>query len=59
VLADWRGACAQAASRINAAKERGARIVWVVILEMTAALALAAFIVWFTWPKKPPKDKDK
>jgi hypothetical protein len=28
---------------------------WVVILEMVLALGLAAFIVWFTWPKKPPK----
>jgi hypothetical protein len=28
---------------------------WVVYLEVIFALALAAFIVWFTWPKKPPK----
>jgi hypothetical protein len=28
---------------------------WVVVLEVVVALALAAFIVWFTWPKKPPK----
>jgi hypothetical protein len=31
---------------------------WVVILEMVFALGLAAFILWFTWPKKkPPDDK--
>jgi hypothetical protein len=29
---------------------------WVVYLEMGLALALAAFIVWWTWPKKPRKD---
>jgi hypothetical protein len=28
---------------------------WVVYLEMGIALFLAIFIVWFTWPKKPPK----
>jgi len=26
---------------------------WVIYLEVLLALALAAFIVWFTWPKKP------
>jgi len=25
---------------------------WVIYLEIVLALALAAFIVWFTWPKK-------
>jgi hypothetical protein len=25
---------------------------WVVFLEIAIALGLAAFIVWFTWPKK-------
>ena len=31
---------------------------WVVILEMVFALGLAAFIVWWTWPKKKkPDDK--
>jgi hypothetical protein len=29
---------------------------WVVYLEMGLALALAVFIVWWTLPKKPPKD---
>jgi len=28
---------------------------WVVYLEMGIALFLAVFIVWWTWPKKPPK----
>jgi hypothetical protein len=25
---------------------------WVIYLEVVLALGLAAFIVWFTWPKK-------
>jgi len=29
---------------------------WVVILEMLAALALAVLIVWWTWPKKRKDD---
>ena len=44
------GACAQAASTIHA--------MWVVILEMVLALGLAAFIIWFTWPKKPGKQDE-
>jgi len=28
---------------------------WIVYLEMGVAFVLAVFIVWFTWPKKPPK----
>jgi hypothetical protein len=28
---------------------------WIVYLEMGVALVLAVFIVWFTWPRKPPK----
>ena len=31
---------------------------WVVYVEMLLALALAAFIVWWTWPKKK-KDGDQ
>jgi len=27
--------------------------VWVIYLEMLAALVIAGLIVWFTWPKKP------
>jgi hypothetical protein len=26
---------------------------WVIYLEIVVALAIAALIVWFTWPKKP------
>jgi hypothetical protein len=32
---------------------------WVVILEMGLALALAAFIVWWTLPKKRGRDDNK
>jgi len=31
---------------------------WVVYLEVLLALALAVFLVWFTWPKKR-KDDDQ
>jgi hypothetical protein len=31
---------------------------WVIYVEMLLALALAAFIVWWTWPKKK-KDRDQ
>jgi len=26
---------------------------WVVYLEIVFALAIAIFIIWFTWPSKP------
>jgi len=26
---------------------------WIVYLEMLLALAVAALIIWFTWPRKP------
>jgi hypothetical protein len=26
---------------------------WIIYLEIIVVLALAALIVWFTWPKKP------
>jgi hypothetical protein len=29
---------------------------WVVLLEIAVVLALAVFIVWFTWPKKLDDD---
>jgi hypothetical protein len=32
---------------------------WVVYIEMLLALVLAAFIVWWTWPKKKEKDRDQ
>jgi hypothetical protein len=31
----------------------------VVYLEMLLALAVAIFIVWFTWPKKKSRDEDQ
>jgi hypothetical protein len=38
----------------NSRIRRGtSRIMWVVYLEIVLALALAIFIVWFTWPRKP------
>jgi len=43
---------------VQAASAHAATIsaMWVVYLEVGIALGLAAFIVWFTWPKKPPKN---
>jgi hypothetical protein len=32
---------------------------WIVFLEMGVALGLLLLIVWWTWPKKRPKDEDK
>ena len=29
---------------------------WVIYVEILLALALAAFIVWWTWPKKKKDD---
>jgi hypothetical protein len=26
---------------------------WVIYLELLVVLAIALFIVWFTWPRKP------
>jgi hypothetical protein len=44
------GNCAHAAlSRIRSQTNRA---MWIVYLEMALALALAAFIIWFTWPRK-------
>jgi hypothetical protein len=44
------GTCAQpAASTISA---RSARDMWVIYLEVGVVLALAALMVWWTWPKK-------
>jgi hypothetical protein len=28
---------------------------WVIYLELLLVLAIAVFIVWFTWPRKPEK----
>ena len=30
-----------------------AQRMWIIYLEVLVALALAGFIVWFTWPRKP------
>ena len=31
---------------------------WIIFLEMALVLALAAFIVWWTWPRaKKPEDR--
>jgi hypothetical protein len=45
------GSCVHPAlSRIRSQTNRA---MWIVYLEMLLAFALAAFIVWFTWPRKP------
>jgi hypothetical protein len=50
-LAGGFGGVAQAAaSRIKA---RQTQRMWVIYLEIVAVLGLVAFILWFTWPKKP------
>jgi hypothetical protein len=50
---DGAGICPQpAASRIIDHARRARHGMWVVILEMLAALALLILIVWWTWPKK-------
>jgi hypothetical protein len=33
-------------------RNQAQRAMWIVYLEMLLALALAAFIIWFTWPRK-------
>jgi hypothetical protein len=43
--------CAQPA--ISTIKSEAKRAMWIVYLEMLIALAIAAAIVWFTWPRKP------
>jgi hypothetical protein len=32
---------------------RAAPRMWVIILEILVVLAIAAFILWFTWPRRP------
>jgi hypothetical protein len=34
------------------ARIRASQRMWIIYLEIALALALAAFIVWFTWPRK-------
>jgi hypothetical protein len=60
--ASWRGGVgAQAlASKISTREaKRATQRMWVIYLEIVLALGLAAFIVWFTWPKKRPPGDDK
>ena len=42
-------------------RSRGARIMWVIYLEMGVALAILILIVWFTRPRRrdpgPPADR--
>jgi uncharacterized membrane protein YccC len=53
------GACAHAASRIAATHANGVRIMWIVLIEIAFALALAVLIVWWTWPRKRPENAEK
>jgi hypothetical protein len=33
---------------------------WVIVLEMCSAFGLGAFIIWWTWPRKPkPPARDE
>jgi hypothetical protein len=34
-------------------RNQAQRAMWIVYLEMLLALALAVFIIWLTWPRKP------
>ncbi|MFY9317451.1 MAG: hypothetical protein WAO95_18075, partial [Burkholderiales bacterium] len=52
------GGPAQPAARTRMARENGASAMWVIYLEMGVALAILVLIVWFTWPRKRPPDKD-
>ena len=38
---------------ISRIRRQAKRAMWIVYLEMLVALAIAAAIVWFTWPRKP------
>lgn len=48
-----------APSRIAATLLVAEPSMWVIFLEMGVALCLLLLIVWWTWPKKGPGDKDK
>lgn len=52
-------AAATAASRMAAGILKRWKTMWVIFLEMGVALCLLLLIVWWTWPKKRPKDEDK
>jgi len=47
-----------ATARIAARATRARRAMWVILLEMGVALALALLIVWWTFPKKRSRDDD-
>jgi hypothetical protein len=49
--AGFSGTCAQPAASTIATRKIS-RAMWIVYLEMGFALAVAALIVWFTWPRK-------
>lgn len=46
-------------SRIAQVNGNAGCTMWVIFLEMGVALGLLLLIVWWTWPKKRPEDKDK
>jgi hypothetical protein len=48
-----------APSKIPVVEANAELRMWVVLLEMGVALGIALLIVWWTWPKKRPQDKDK
>ena len=52
-------ATSAAPSRIAHVNSNTGRAMWVIFLEMGAALGMLLLIVWWTWPKKRPEDEDK
>lgn len=46
-------------SRIAPSALIAGRFMWVIFLEMGVALGLLLLIVWWTWPKKRPAEKEK
>ena len=48
-----------APSKIAPVNFAAGQTMWVIFLEMGVALGLLLLIVWWTWPKKRPGDKDK
>jgi uncharacterized membrane protein YadS len=47
------GFCGDAQAAASRIKARQTQRMWVIYLEIVAVLGLVAFILWFTWPKKP------
>ncbi len=52
-------AATMAPSKIEATFLAAGPNMWVILLEMGVALGLLLLIVWWTWPKKRPEDKEK